>query len=339
VTWPAPLRTVVDAALEVTVAPSFTRIGHAVRRNVDGWEDLSRYDLRGRRVLVTGSTSGIGFSVARQLAGLGADVLVHGRGEDRTRDAAERIAGEVRGGSARPVAGDVSDLDAVRELAEQLRTELDRLDVLIHNAGVLVHEHQTNPQGTELTVATHVLGPFLLTTLLLPLLRASPPSRVITVTSGGMYTQRLDVDDLEMGPEGFDGVTAYARAKRAQVAVARAWAQRLASQGVVVHVTHPGWVDTPGVAGSLPAFHRITGPLLRDPEQGADTIVWLASAHEPLRSTGQLWHDRRIRSTHRAPWSRPRDESEEIRRLVAWCAERVGLTEDERALLDPANST
>ena len=117
----------------------------------------------------------------------------------------------------------------------------------------------------------------------------------------------------------------YARTKRAQVILTELWAKRLAGTGVVVHAMHPGWVDTPGVASSLPRFHRLTGPLLRSPEQGADTIVWLGAAAEPGESSGGFWHDRRRRPTHRVPWTRETPEDRErlwreCERLTGWHA-------------------
>jgi len=144
-----------------------------------------------------------------------------------------------------------------------------------------------------------VLGPFALTNLLVPLLRESQDARVITVTSGGMYTQGLHVDDLQMAATPYRGATAYARAKRAQVVLTRLWAQRLREDGVAVHAMHPGWADTPGLVAGLPRFRRVLGPILRTPGEGADTIVWLAAADEPARSTGGLWLDRRLRPTDR----------------------------------------
>jgi NAD(P)-dependent dehydrogenase (short-subunit alcohol dehydrogenase family) len=106
---------------------------------------------------------------------------------------------------------------------------------------------------------------------------ASAPARVIFVSSGGMYTSRLDVDDLQSRVGEFDGRTAYARSKRAEVVLAERWAEELAGTGVVVHAMHPGWANTPGIKTSIPAFQRVMRPLLRSPEQGADTIVWLAT--------------------------------------------------------------
>ncbi len=143
-----------------------------------------------------------------------------------------------------------------------------------------------------------VLGPFLLTAELVPLLRATPDgARVVWVSSGGMYTQTLDVDALEMGDEDYAGATAYARAKRAQVVLAEEWAKRLRDDRIAVHAMHPGWADTPGLETGLPGFRTVLGPILRSPEQGADTIVWLAAAEGPGRVTGRFWLDRAPRST------------------------------------------
>jgi NAD(P)-dependent dehydrogenase (short-subunit alcohol dehydrogenase family) len=206
---------------------------------------------------------------------------------------------------------DVSDLRDVRAFAARFTADEPHLDVLVNNAGALPAERTVSADGNELTLATNVLGPFLLTNLLIPVLSASAPARVINVSSGGMYTQRLHVDDLQSTGGGFDGPTVYARTKRAQVILTELWATRLAGTGVVVHAMHPGWADTPGVASSLPRFHKLTGPLLRSPQQGADTIVWLGAAAEPGESSGGFWHDRRQRPTHRVPWTKETPEDRE----------------------------
>ena len=167
-----------------------------------------------------------------------------------------------------------------------------------------------------------MVGPFLLTNLLIPLLEESAPARIINVSSGGMYTQRIRVDDLQSERGQFDGPTVYARTKRAQVILTELWAQRLAGTGVVVHAMHPGWSDTPGVRFSLPRFYKATRPLLRTPAQGADTIVWLGAAAEPGRSSGRFWHDRRRRPTHLLPWTR--ETPQERERLWAECVRLSG---------------
>jgi NAD(P)-dependent dehydrogenase (short-subunit alcohol dehydrogenase family) len=114
-----------------------------------------------------------------------------------------------------------------------------------------------------------------------------------------MYTQRLRVDELQMAPGLYDGAIAYARSKRAQVILTEMWAERLRDRGIVVHSMHPGWADTPGVSTSLPRFYKLSKPLLRTPEQGADTIVWLCASPEAGQSSGLFWHDRKPRPTHR----------------------------------------
>jgi NAD(P)-dependent dehydrogenase (short-subunit alcohol dehydrogenase family) len=114
-----------------------------------------------------------------------------------------------------------------------------------------------------------------------------------------MYTQRIRVRDLQNTRGQYKGSIAYARAKRGQVILTELWADRLADQGIVVQAMHPGWADTPGVEASLPLFRKITKPFLRTPEQGADTIVWLAASDEAAETTGKFWLDRRPRPTHR----------------------------------------
>ena len=295
---------VVDRALEITVAGSFTRIGYQVRQRLDEWSPMP-CDMTGRVVLITGATSGLGRQTAIELALAGAKVIAVGRNAARLKAVHDEVA--ERGGAATPelltIRADLSSLAAARRVVVEALAATDRLDVLIHNAGALVHDYRTTDEGFEETYAAQVLAPQLITTGLLPLLAATPDARVIVVSSGGMYSERLDPATIEMTADDFDGVAAYARAKRGQVALVEQWARREADSGVVFHAMHPGWADTPGVAESLPVFRKVVGPLLRTPEQGADTIVWLASADEPLTSNGEFWLDRRRRSTVRLPWT------------------------------------
>ena len=289
-----------DTILDRTVVGGYTSAGYRLRRRT--WDGVPRMD--GKTVLVTGATSGIGRAAAEGFARLGASVRLLVRNAERGARTLGEITDATGNDDVRVYLCDVSDLDDVRALHALLAGEEPRLDVLVNNAGVMPAGRALTPQGNELTFATNVLGPFLLTNLLTPILEASAPARVITVASGGMYTQRLDVDDLQFAHGAFDGTKAYARTKRAQVVLTELWAQRLAGTGVVVHAMHPGWADTPGIVTSLPRFHRLAGPLLRTPEEGADTIVWLGAAEEPGRSSGGFWHDRRRRPTHRVPWTK-----------------------------------
>lgn len=290
--------------------------------------------MDGKVVLLTGASSGLGLASAEGFARLGAAVRLLVRDERRGEGARAEIVARSGNGDVRVDLCDLSDLEAVRQFVERLRKELPRLDVLVNNAGALVSERTLSPDGIELTFATNVVGPFLLTNLLVGLLQKGAPARIVNVSSGGMYTQRVHLDDLQMSGEAFDGPTAYARSKRAEVMLTETWAQRLRGTGVVAHAMHPGWVDTPGLKSSLPRFYRVTKALLRTPSQGADTIVWLGAAEEPGRSSGGFWHDRRQRPAHRVPWTR--ETPEERERLWAECERLSGWHESRPAGSAPA---
>jgi NAD(P)-dependent dehydrogenase (short-subunit alcohol dehydrogenase family) len=322
-----PAARALDAALEWSVIGSFTRIGSALRRRLDHWASFDGRDLTGRVIVITGATSGIGTEAARALARMGATVEIVAR--DGAKAAA--VCSALRQDTGNPHVGfviaDTGDLVALRAAAADLLRRHPKIDVLIHNAGALDDVRQTSAQGIELTVASQLVGPHLLTGLLLPALKAAAPARVLWVSSGGMYSEPLAVAALEMSPRDYNGTTAYARAKRAQVTLTELWAERLAADRVVVHAMHPGWADTPGVERSLTTFRRIFGPLLRTPAEGADTLVWLASDDgEPLSHTGRFWLDRRPRPIHRLESTRRSDTPAERARLWTWCANKSGLS-------------
>ena len=314
-----------DTLLEDTVVGSFSRIGLSVRsRLLPEFGPGDQPSIAGRVVLITGATSGIGRSAATALARLGGDVHFMARDPARAARAQRQIAADSGHDAISYGLADLDDLDSVRAFARDFRDAHDRLDLLVHNAGSMHPDYRVTPAGTELTVAGQVIAPFALTGLLLPLLRSAAPARVITVSSGGMYAQRLDLQTLQMTEPGYNGVTAYARAKRAQVALSREWARRLAGTGVAFHAMHPGWVDTPGLGTSMPGFHRLTRPILRSADQGADTIVWLATADPGLLGSGRFWHDRRPRPEYLLPWTRERDPAVAAR-LWDCTAEAAGV--------------
>jgi NAD(P)-dependent dehydrogenase (short-subunit alcohol dehydrogenase family) len=310
-----------DTVLDRTVVPGYTWVGYRVRRSRWPSDDPRPGALRGRRCLVTGAGSGLGKEAAAALAGLGASVHLLVRNEVTGRVARDEVADRVPGSDLHLEVCDVSDLGVVREFAADFVGRVPGLDVLVHNAGVLPPERQESADGHEITLATHVLGPLLLTELLQPVL-AKTGGRVVLVSSGGMYTQRLPVDDPEYRRGRYSGTVAYARSKRTQVELTPLMQERWAHNGVSVHAMHPGWARTPGVATSLPAFHRLMMPLLRDAASGADTVVWLA-ATEPAPEGGRFWHDRAARPTHYLPLTRESDE--ERQRMWRYCLAAVGL--------------
>ena len=252
----------VDTILDRTVVAGYTSAGYRVRNG--SWNAADLQPMEGKLVLVTGASSGLGLAAAEGFARLGASVRLLARNRERGERAREKLIAGSPGSDVQAELCDLSDLKAVRRFAERFSAQTSRLDVLVNNAGALLGERTVSPDGIELTFATNVLGPFLLTNLLIPLLEKSAPARIVNVSSGGMYTQRVHVEDLQSAHGNFDGATAYARTKRAQVILTEQWAQRLKGTGVVVHAMHPGWVDTPGLESSLATLLR------RDKEAATD---------------------------------------------------------------------
>lgn len=321
-----------DTALDLSVVGGYTRAGLALRRRLPTWPaDPAPGSMTGQRALVTGASSGLGTATAAGLARLGAHVHLVVRDVAKGERTAHAIAAAVPGARLSVDRCDVADLDDVRRLTGELRRRTaveaaagegpDGLDVVVHNAGAMPPERTTSPQGHELTMALHVLAPVLMTDLLRPVL-AGRGARVLLVTSGGMYAQALRADDPDYRSGHYSPTTAYARSKRAQVALIDALSQRWAADGIAVHAVHPGWADTPGVVDALPGFHRLTGPLLRDAAGGADTAVWLA-ATQPAPPGGRLWHDRRARPAH---WlGRRRAAPADVERMWRWVRDAAGL--------------
>ncbi len=314
----------VDVILEALVAPSFGRSGYLVRRSLEGWRDLDSYDLTGQVVLLTGATSGVGLAAARQFARCRATLVLVARSAERLQATRDALVVQTGNAAISWIEADIGEMKAVRRAAAEFRDRHDRLDVLIHNAGVLLPTREVSADGIERTVASQVVGPFLMTELLLDCLKASAPSRVLFMASGGMYAAPLEVEQLELELAEYSGSRQYALAKRAQVSLAALWGRKLEGAGVVVHSLHPGWVDTPGLREGLPAFTRFVGRQLRTPEQGADTLVWLASDDRALESTGRFWHDRRPRALHRWFGTRATDTATRRHALWAYCESRSG---------------
>ena len=323
------LARVVDVAAEMTVIPSFSRVGIALRRRLEAWEEPP--SMEGQVVVLTGATSGIGLAAATAMARLGATVHLVGRDGSGARQACAEVEAAGRG----PVGVDLVDLadpDAVIALGRRLAARYDGVNALVHNAGSLSRVYRATPTGVELTVATQVLGPYLLTATLAPLLWRSSPATIVTVSSGGMYTQPFDLDHLQMAADDYDGVIAYARCKRAEVVLASAWARRFAAAGVVSYAMHPGWVETPGLKAGLPRFEAFWRPLLRSPDEGADTVVWLAGGGPALQASALgietppsgFFHDRAPRRDHRFPVTRPTKPGDD-EALLSWCAARTGI--------------
>jgi dehydrogenase/reductase SDR family protein 12 len=310
-----PLTSVLDRVLDKTVVPGYSAIGPALRRR--WWPaDPAPQALVGRHVVVTGASGGLGRAAAQGIAALGATVHLVGRTAGRLQESADAIRREVPGAILLEEVCDVSDLDAVRAYAEDLRARVPALHAIVHDAGVMPPERTESAQGHELALATHVIGPLALTEELRPSLAAAGSARVVIVSSGGMYSAPLDDtigDDVEYEHGDYEGIRAYARTKRLQVTVAELLARRYAADGIAVHSMHPGWAETPGITDSMPRFARVVRPILRTAEQGADTIVWLTAADAEEAPTGRFWCDRSPRPTYYLPG---RSDDRTVRRAV-----------------------
>lgn len=299
---------------ELSIIGSYGHGGYRLRSPDFDPADLA-VDLTGEVHVITGATSGIGLAAARMLAARGATVVLVGRSLDKLA----RAVAEVPGSIAERC--DLSDLAEVEALCDRLTTRWPRLHGLVHNAGFIVPERHLTRQGHESAFATHVLAPFLMTHRLAPAL--APGGRVVWVSSGGMYTQKLDLDRAQALTGPYDGVRAYAQHKRAQVLLSELFARAL-GPAVTSNAMHPGWVDTPGVEQGIPKFHRRMRRHLRTPDQGADTIVWLLAAPRLAHTSGRFFLDRVARRTELFPWTRHREADR--RALWELCCTLTGTT-------------
>ena len=261
--------------------------------------------MKGTVCVVTGATSGIGRAAATALAKLGATVVMVGRDRGRTEAAATQIAA-VSASPPRTEIADLASLEQVRGLAGRL-AGLERVDVLINNAGLVLGERRLTPDGLEHVFALNHLAPFLLTNLLLPKLTASAPARVITVTSDAHSAARLDLSDPNL-EHGWDSWRSYANSKLANILFTRELARRLDGTGVTANCAHPGVVRTGFGRESRPLLKlgiTIARPFMASPERGADTIVYLASSPDVAGQSGGYY----VKRQRREPSAAARDDA------------------------------
>ena len=256
-----------DTALDRTIVLGYSRAGYAARRH--WWRDDPLPPMPGRTVVITGATSGLGLAAAEGFAALGARVVLVGRDAARTGRAREQVARRAGAGPVDVALCDLAVLADVRRLAAELAAAHPRIDVLVNNAGALPPSRTVTGEGNELTLATNVLGPHLLTRLLLDPLCAAAPGRVINVTSGGMYTQKLAVGRparARRAPSTAPGPTRAPSARRwcSPSSGRSAWTRPRSSSTRCT----PAGPTRPGLAASLPRFHRLAGPLLRTARAG-----------------------------------------------------------------------
>ncbi|XP_061774837.1 DHRS-12_like_SDR_c-like domain-containing protein isoform X1 [Nerophis ophidion] len=253
--------------------------------------------LAGRTFMITGANSGIGKATAMAIAKKGGTVHMVCRNKDKAEEARAELVKETGNKEIYVHILDMSETKKVWEFADAFKRKYKALNVLINNAGSIMSQRDVNTEGLEKSFATNVLGVYILIKGLIPLLEKSADPRVITVSSGGMLVQKLRIGNLQSERGRYDGTMVYAQHKRQQVVMT----EQLAKIHTNIHfsVMHPGWVDTPAVANAMPDFHRSMKDSLRTPEQGADTVVWLAvSEAAGVSPSGRFYQDRTMVATH-----------------------------------------
>lgn len=301
----------------------FTKFGFQLGKKA--WKPVSA-KIKGKHAVITGATSGLGLSTAKQLAHLGVRLTLVARDKSKAEGVAKDIT-QLTGNSAISIeVAELSSMAEVSALADRLLKRGDAIDILINNAGALLNPRQQTDEGIEKSFALLLLGPFLLTEKLYPLLSKSGAARVINVSSGGMYAKRISLSNIESDRGSYSGSDAYARAKRGLVIIGEQWAEQWAADRITVHNMHPGWAFTPGVVTGLPEFTKVTKRVLRTADQGADTIVWLAHATEVANTSGLFWLDRCPHSTHLSNKTKETTaQRSQLRETLTSYVKRLGL--------------
>lgn len=251
--------------------------------------------MAGKVVLITGGTGGIGKAAATALAGMGAEVVVTGRNGEKASTAVEEIRRE-SGGKVSAIIADLAEQAQVRRIADEFLGSHDRLDVLVNNAGGVFSKREETPDGIEWTFAVNHLAPFLLTNLLLDTLKGSAPSRIVTTSSQAQGFGERGFFDLQ-AEKRYVGFQAYGRSKLANIMFTFELAERLQGTGVTANCYHPGAVNTNFGAGSVgpqQLLFNLFKPFMRSPEEGADTLVYLASSPDVEGMTGKYLSDRKV---------------------------------------------
>ncbi|WHY86952.1 SDR family oxidoreductase [Neobacillus novalis] len=266
----------------------------------------SKWDLSGKYVIITGATSGIGLAAAKEIAALGANIGIVARNEGKANEIAKQMKESSDGGGTVDVfLADMASQQSIHRVAAEILERCPRIDVLANNAGALFENHQLTDDGLEMTWAVNHVGPFLLTMLLLNRLKESAPSRIITTASHGhkMAKKGIDFNDMEAeqlykplkklmgGP-----TLRYGQSKLANILFTAELGKRLEGTGVTSYCFDPGLVAT-NFSQNNGRLARATMAVMklfsRSPEQGAETLVWLAETDEISNQTGQYYIDKK----------------------------------------------
>jgi NAD(P)-dependent dehydrogenase (short-subunit alcohol dehydrogenase family) len=247
-------------------------------------------NVKGKTVVITGANSGIGFATATGLARLGATVIMACRDKGRGEEARNDIISTTGNPLVELLLVDLASQQSIREAVASFKARRDRLDVLINNAAVFKFTRAASPDGPELMFATNHLGPFLLANLLLDVLRASAPARVLTVTAPS--TVPLDFDDLQ-GEKKFSAAQAFGASKMCNLLFTYELARRMEGTGVTANAIHPGLAKSNLMKEANPIMRWAVNLMSGAPEKAAETPIYLASAPEVATVSGQFFRDKK----------------------------------------------
>ncbi len=286
-------------------------------------------ELTGKTILITGATNGIGKVAALELAKQGPTIVLVGRNPAKVEETVREIKEKSSNPQVDGLVADLFSMAEVRRLANEFRKKYPHLHVLINNAGAIFADRQHTVDGYERTFALNHLAYFLLTNLLLDMLKADAPARIINVSSGAHLGASLDFDDLQNEQHyGAGGFTAYGQSKLDNLLFTYELARRLAGTGVTVNAMHPGTVATgfgENNSGGMHLAMQVLHLFSLTPQQGADTIVYLASSPEVEGISGKYWEKRKAIQSSPASY----DEATQ-KRLWEVSAQMTGLTEAVR---------
>ncbi|HBB90496.1 MAG TPA: short-chain dehydrogenase [Bacteroidales bacterium] len=261
--------------------------------------------MNGKIVLITGANSGIGKAAASDLAKMGAQVVMMSRDLEKGETARKSVVSESGNSLVDLMECDLADSASIRRFAAEFQSKYDRLDVLINNAGIFTNKRMETADGLEYQIGVNHFGHFLLTDLLLDLIKKSAPARIINVSSAAHVVGRINFEDLYLKKQ-FSARVSYAQSKLANVLFTYELAHRLAGTGVTVNCLHPGKVSTRFAydrKDEKPLWRiRLMRPFSVPPEKGAETIVYLASSHLVEGQTGKYFVKKRAKSSSRASY-------------------------------------
>lgn len=305
----------------------FTRGGYDAASATFTSKDLE-VNVSGKSFMITGANSGIGKAAAIEIAKRGGTIHMVCRIRDRALEAKDEIVKLSGNENVFVHVLDMSETKKIWQFAENFKKDHTTLDVLINNAGCMVHPRQVTKEGFEVNFATNTVGTYVLTTCLIAVLEKSEEPRVITVSSGGMLVQKLEVNDLQCEKGPYDATMVYAQNKRQQVVMTEQWAKM--KTNIHFSVMHPGWADTQAVRMAMPEFYGFMKTKLRSPEQGADTVVWLAVSKAAIsHPSGLFFQDRTAVATHLPlAWTRSSPDEDEafmetLQQLLDHCTARL----------------